>query len=145
MLELAIFKPRGRFAVAQSDDSGCAFVFAAAIAAYFLIPTSWTNAVWYGVQYQVNFGDVLTEDKPKDCDFMHAPLGDKGCSYKAHVKAYNARGILVAGEDAPKYARDNKTGRTIWSSDGGKTWNWYGADDLPDTKVASVAVFWLKE
>lgn len=62
----------------------------------------WSNSLWYSVQYGVGFDDVRTDAKPNDCDFMHAPLGDKGCSYKAHVKVYNADGVPVAGENAPK-------------------------------------------
>jgi hypothetical protein len=57
---------------------------------YIFAPASWTNGVWYGVEYGVSPSKVDTEPKPKDCDFIHSPLGDKGCSYKAHVKAYNA-------------------------------------------------------
>jgi hypothetical protein len=129
--------------VAQSDDSGCVLVLLAVAGFYFFTPASWINAIWYGVEYKVSPGDVHTDAKPSDCDFMHSPLGDKGCSYKAHVKAYNSSGVLVDGE-APKYGRDTKTGSPIISYDGGKSWNWYAAD-LPDPKVASVQVFWLKE
>ena len=130
--------------MAQSDESGCGLVILAAVGFYIFAPASWTNAVWYGVEYKVSPGDVHTDDKPKDCDFMHAPLGDKGCSYKAYVKAYNVGGVLVGGEGAPKYGHDTKTGRPIISYDGGKTWDWYPAD-FPDPKVASVQVFWRKE
>src|SRR5258708_38454293 len=73
--------------------------------------------------------------KPNDCDFIHAPLGDKGCSYKAHVKVYNADGVLVAGENAPKYGSDTKTAKPIISYDGGKNWDWYiGGRDIPGQK-----------
>jgi hypothetical protein len=61
-----------------------------------------------------------------------------------HVKAYNAAGVLVGGEDAPKYGHDTKTGRPIISYDDGKTWDWYSEANVPDPKVASVKVFWLK-
>jgi hypothetical protein len=133
-----------RLAVAQSDDSGCGFMILAGVVGYFVFaPAGWINGVWYGFEYGVNMGDVHTDAKPNDCDFMHAPLGDKGCSYKAHVKAYNASGVMVGGE-APKYGHDTKTGRPIYSYDDGKTWDWYDAD-FPDLKVASVQVFWRKE
>ncbi|WP_439408795.1 hypothetical protein ACNJX9_11255 [Bradyrhizobium sp. DASA03076] len=130
--------------MAQSDDGAAVYFLFGLVALWFFAPDSWTNALWYGVKYQVGFDKVQTSTKPKDCDFMHAPLGDKGCSYKAHVKAYNASGALVSGEDAPKYGRDSKTGSSIISYNDGKTWDWY-AGDVPDPKVASVVVFWLKE
>jgi len=85
--------------VAQSygDNTGCTFVVLAAVAAYFIFfPTSWQNAIWYGAEYRVSMTNVYTDPKPKDCDFIHAPLGDKGCSYKSRVKAFNAAGVLGA-------------------------------------------------
>lgn len=130
--------------MAQSDESGCGLLIAGAVMFYIFAPASWTNGVWYGVEYGVSPSKVDTEPKPKDCDFIHSPLGDKGCSYKAHVKAYNAADVLVAGEYAPKYGHDTKTGRPIISYDEGKTWEWYSEATVPDPKVASVKVFWLK-
>jgi hypothetical protein len=132
--------------VAQSDESGCVggFAILAAVGFFIFAPASWTNAVWYAIEYNVDLGDVHTDAKPSDCDFLHAPLGSKGCTYKSHVKAYNSSGVLIGGEDAPKYGHDTKTGKPIISYDDGKTWDWYAAD-LPNPKVASVQVFWRKE
>ena len=133
--------------MSQSDDnfgSAVGFLVLAVVGFFIFGPTSCTNEVWYGVEYGVKMGDVHTDAKPTDCDFMHAPLGNKECSYKAHVKAYNAGGVLVGGEDAPKYGHDTKTGRPIFSYNDGKTWDWYPEDTLPDQKVASVKVFWIK-
>jgi hypothetical protein len=135
---------KGTRPVAQSEESGWGLAVLAAVGFYFFAPAGWVNAVWYSVEYKVGPGEVHTDAKPSDCDFMHAPLGDKGCSYKAHVKAYNASGVLVGGEDSPKFGHDTKTGRPIISYDGGTTWDWYPAD-YPDLKAASVAVFWRKE
>ena len=83
---------------------------------------SWTNGIWYGVQYKVPFRDVHTSNKPSDCDWTYAPLGKKGCYYKAVVGAFNAAGDLVGGDNAPQYGKDSKTGKPIISYDGGKTW-----------------------
>ena len=102
------------------------------------------NQVWYSLQYSVGADKVHVDAKPKDCDFMHAPIGDKGCSYKASVTAYNATGELVGGDDAPKYGHDTKTGKPIISRDNGKTWDWYSGADVPNSKVDSVIVTWLK-
>jgi hypothetical protein len=92
---------------------------------------------------EFGFGDVRTDAKPNDCDFIHAPLGDKGCDYKAHVKVYNADGVLVAGENAPKYGSDAKTAKPIISYDGGKNWDWYIGAAVPNPKPKSVKVFWV--
>jgi hypothetical protein len=131
--------------LAQSEESGCGLVVLGVLALYFFIPASWTNGAWYGVKYSVSPEKVDTDPKPKDCDFIHAPLGDKGCSYRAHVRAYNASGVLVGGENAPKYSLDTKTGKPIISYDDGKTWDWSSEATVPNRTVASVKVYWLKE
>lgn len=133
--------------MAQSDDGcGCLVLLAVAVGGFLAFSNyGWSNALWYSVQYGVGFDDVQTDAKPKDCDFIHAPLGDKGCSYKAHVRVYNADGVLVAGENAPKYGSDTKTAKPIISYDGGKTWDWYSGGAVPNPKPNSVRVFWVKE
>jgi hypothetical protein len=136
-----------RVGVAQSDDNfGCLlFLVLIPVGLYLAVSHgSWSNSLWYSVQYQVGFGDVQTDAKPDDCDFLRAPLGSKGCSYKAHVKVLNADGVQVAGEGAPMYGSDTKTAKPIISYDGGKNWNWYeGA--VPSPKPKYVGVFWVKE
>jgi hypothetical protein len=42
----------------------------------------WTNRVWYSLYYNARWGDVDINKRPLDCDFLHAPIGNKGCSYK---------------------------------------------------------------
>ena len=96
------------------------------------------------VQYGVDFDHVQTDAKPNDCDFMRAPLGDKGCGFKAHVQVFNADSVLVAGENAPIYGKDTKTARPIVSYDGCKTWDWYLGGTRPNPKPKSVRVFWVK-
>lgn len=115
------------------------------MAVYFFVPVSWTNAVWYGVRFQVDPAKVGTDPKPKDCDFMHSPLGDKGCNYKIQVKAYNAAGTPVAGDDVPKYGLDTKTSKPIISFNDGKTWEWYWEATIPDRTIESVRAVWVRE
>ena len=79
--------------MAQSDEPlGCLLVpIFIAVGAWLAFSNgSWSNSLWYAARYHVGFGDVQTDAKPGDCDFLHAPLGSKGCSYKAHVKVLNA-------------------------------------------------------
>jgi hypothetical protein len=102
------------------------------------------NETWYAVEYHVSPGKIHIDTKPKDCDFMHAPLGDKGCHYEAAAAAYNAAGEVVGGDDAPKYSHDSKTGKPIISWDKGKSWVWFTGADIPDTKINSVVVTWSK-
>jgi hypothetical protein len=102
------------------------------------------NKAWYSLKYSVFPDAVHIDAQPSDCDFMHAPLGSKGCHYKAVVTAYNATGAVVGGDDAPKYSHDTKTGKPIISYDNGKTWDWLTAGDVPDPVIKSVIVTWVK-
>jgi hypothetical protein len=131
--------------LAYEDEGGAlvALIFLG-VAVYVFVPGSWINALWYGVQYKVAFSEVHTSNKPSDCDWSRAPLGNKGCHYKAVVGAYNAAGDLVAGDYAPKYGKDIRTGDPIISYDGGKTWRWSSVAD-PDLTVKAVRVEWVKE
>jgi hypothetical protein len=104
----------------------------------------WNDTLWWSVKYRVNYSGVHISPKPADCDFLHAPLGIKGCSFKSRVSAYNAAGNFVGGDDAPKYGNDAQTGRPIISWDNGKTWDWYPASTTPDKTVQTVEVRWTK-
>jgi hypothetical protein len=130
---------------AQRDECVGKVTFYSILAAIivFVVWAGGITEAWYCAKYQVTPDKLHVDAEPKDCDFMHAPLGIKGCHYEADVNAYNAEGSLVGGDHAPKYGRDSKTGKTIISWDGGKTWEWMmGA--IPNTKVTSIVVSWVK-
>jgi len=116
------------------------------VVAWFFLPDSWTDPLEYSMEYSINFDQVHWNDKPTDCDFIHAPLGIKGCHYRKTVTAHNAAGYSVAGDDAPIYGNDTNTGKPIISYDKGKNWAWL-ADDapkVPDLKVKRVDIGWVK-
>jgi hypothetical protein len=100
--------------------------------------------VFYGLQYSVPTEAVEWKPKPSDCDFLHAPIGGKGCHYEKTVRAFNAAGQPIGGDDAITFGRDDKTGKQIVSFDGGKTWDWLPAEANPDVKVTRVVVGWKK-
>jgi hypothetical protein len=106
--------------------------------------------LWLSLQYKVSPSAVSIDAPPADCDFVHAPLGSKGCHYERRVTAYNADGDVVGGDHAPKYRHDTKTGELIISWDGGKTWDWWRGDPFAsrfgfvDLKVSRVEVTWTK-
>jgi hypothetical protein len=131
--------------VAQSDESGCGLVIAAAVLFAVFAPSAWTNSVWYAAQFGVSPTAVHSVDKPKDCDFIHAPLGDKGCSYKAVATAYNADGVPLRGENLPRFGKDTNTGKTIISYDDGKHWDWYVGTSAEPDKITTVTVTWKRE
>jgi hypothetical protein len=43
------------------------------------------DSIKYGAIYFVGKDHVQVEDKPTDCDWGHAPLGNKGCHYEKVV------------------------------------------------------------
>jgi hypothetical protein len=42
----------------------------------------WTDKVWHSIKDDADFRSVTVEKRPLDCDFLHAPLGGKGCEYE---------------------------------------------------------------
>ncbi len=126
---------------------GClAILVVFALFVWFILPDSLTDPILYSMEYSVNSDQVHRNAKPTDCDFMHAPLGSKSCHYSKTVTAYNAAGYEVAGDGAPKYGHDTKTGKPIISYDDGKTWAWTSEDAPanPDLTIKKVEIDWVK-
>jgi hypothetical protein len=48
----------------------------------------WTDKAWHSVWNNANFSDITVNKRPKDCDFTHAPIGDKGCSYEKKAEVF---------------------------------------------------------
>ena len=131
----------------KADWSGCGCLVGLGIVAFFIwmiLPGSWTDPLKYGVIYNVDSSKVQYTDKPKDCDFIHAPLGDKSCHYKKVVYGYNSNGDLVAGDEAPIYSNDVQTGRPTVSYDNRKTWQFLPEGQKMDTRVVRVEIDWSK-
>jgi hypothetical protein len=111
---------------------------------WILLPASWTAPLLYSVIYETQTSKVHYVEKPKDCEFMHAPLGDKSCHYKKVVYAYNLEGELIGGDDAPKFSEDKNTNKPIVSFDNGKTWTFWLEGKGPDRRVERVDVDWTR-
>jgi hypothetical protein len=112
------------------DSEGCLGGF---IGLCFFIFILWdwvaNSKLRYAFQYNVNMEQVSLEPEPKDCDFMHAPLGQKDCRYEKFVQVV-------------KRSNDTKNSRPIISFDGGKTWNWDDGDPAP--RGTNVNISWFK-
>lgn len=50
----------------------------------------WTDRVWYSARYDVSFANVTVEKRPRDCDFLHAPVGNKECDYEKGTSVFGA-------------------------------------------------------
>jgi hypothetical protein len=63
---------------------------------WILLPSSVTDKLLYSLEYDCDMKNVVNEKMPGDCDFLHAPVGDKSCHYKKVVtptKAYTYEGV----------------------------------------------------
>jgi len=56
------------------------------------VPISVEYPILYALEYNTDSSRVHYEREPVDCDWGHAPIGDKDCHYERHV--------------SPKYAGD---------------------------------------
>jgi hypothetical protein len=56
-----------------------------------------TDRMWYSVIDQTKWSDVHIARRPSDCDFLHSPLGEKGCRYKKETTIFgdNDRHALI--------------------------------------------------
>jgi hypothetical protein len=45
----------------------------------------WIGPSVYSIKYAVSAEKIYVDTKPTDCDFWHAPLGEKGCHYQRVV------------------------------------------------------------
>jgi hypothetical protein len=59
------------------------------VAIFVGIPVLWDylpqTRIYHSLLNGVDFGSVTVDRKPPDCDFMYAPIGRKGCDYKAQA------------------------------------------------------------
>jgi|SRR6516225_3285980 len=95
----------------------------------------WHSKYRYAWQCEVNTSKVHIENKPHDCEFLTAPLGEKNCDYEPAV------GTL-------RWATST-TGQPIASYDEGKTWSTFTPESnvrVPKyPTVEEVYVFWQKK
>ena len=60
------------------------------------LPDSFRDSVWYSVKYDVSRDRVHEDKRPADCDWGHAPIGDKGCHYDQQIETLkNDRGVVT--------------------------------------------------
>jgi hypothetical protein len=111
------------------------------------------------VRYAVSPDEIQVDARPTDCDFIHAPLGSKGCHYEAVV--YDARGKLdksvpsmrrwiVKGPDGKEYkieadSQEDAIRRAQGRAAAGKYPGDEEVDDAVKRATTSVYVGWVKK
>lgn len=127
-------EPQTQYASGHSASStlkAIAVIAVLAVAAWWLMPDNWRSK--YAVRYQVEPDQVFIDQKPHNCDWLSAPLGDKHCHYDSVVMVYNPDGKVIDGTGVQVNA-----GGSMLSYDGGKTWQQLP----PDQHTAKVIVAW---
>jgi hypothetical protein len=96
--------------------------------------TIWHSKWRYSAAYDIPSSRVYVQDKPHDCAFLAAPLGEKYCHYELTVSI-------------TRWAR-TKDGSPIVSSDDGKTWTTFdpAGENVPQqSTVKAVYIGWEKK
>jgi hypothetical protein len=98
----------------KDSDGGWGLVISAFLiwAIYSIGSSVWNSKARFAFRYGANFSDINKENKPHDCDWLKAPIGDKECHFDAEVQTTKVRTAL-----------DQITGRPIISFDDGP-WTW---------------------
>jgi hypothetical protein len=48
----------------------------------------WTDKIWYSAKYDAYTKNIAVGKRPQDCDFFHAPIGDKACDYEKKTQVF---------------------------------------------------------
>jgi hypothetical protein len=94
-----------------------------------VLPSVFSESPWaYAARYGADSSHVQVAAKPADCDFLHAPIGFKGCHYEKLVQV-------------TRYRSDKNTHQSMVSYDDGKTWSFLSTRQ----KSGSIEVYVLWE
>jgi hypothetical protein len=95
--------------VLKDKSTGWEWIF---VICFIFVMDSWsgskldrfTDRCWYSVRYEADWTNVHIWRRPSDCDFIHAPLGSKQCSYKksTNIFADDERKALVERATTPQ-------------------------------------------
>ena len=108
------------------DDGGIGWFFWLCIVGT-VVWFAWLDDSKLRYKFQYEDAEVTVTDKPRDCDFLTAPLGKKNCSYEKLVATFH-------------YSVSTK-GEPIVSYDEGE--NWYSNPYGPKNGIL-VEVSWVR-
>lgn len=93
-------------------------------------PEPWRDSFNYSNKYNIREDSVHFQPKPKDCDWGHAPIGDKACHYKKQVLLGIARNTAQGQYMDEETYKKAVTGKGLY--------------DSPAPIVTDVYVDWVK-
>jgi hypothetical protein len=83
----------------------------------------WTDRTWYSFRYDADLKNIIVEKRPLDCDFLQAPLGNKGCEYKKRTNIFGdeQRRALIqqatTAEEKQTYANQPNSVTVYWEKE----------------------------
>jgi hypothetical protein len=60
----------------------------------------WTAKIWNSINHDADMKNVMALNRPSNCDFFHAPIGSKGCSYEKRVDVFGEKERQLAVQNA---------------------------------------------
>ena len=106
----------------------CVIAFLGWLTVAFIFPDN--SELKYAFLYRTSLANVALLDRPTDCDWDRAPLGNKACHYKKSVSTR-------------QWAKSTE-GKPIVSDDNGKTWTQSTPDSWVNVPSKYVFVSWDK-
>lgn len=61
-----------------------------------IAPDSIRYPIYYSLRYSIPYKHVSVDKHPADCDWGHAPVGDKGCHYEKYTSLEPENGSPVS-------------------------------------------------
>lgn len=134
----------------HTDLSGILWLIAVWLVLFSWLPDLWHSKLRYSMWYGIGYDQVTLDKKPPDCNFFHAPMGDKDCHYNTQVSvikvdnsnAWGGQSISYDNGNTWTHTAKNQYGMPIVSHDGGTTWS---TDFVPPFTKPGVVVTWEKK
>jgi len=79
-----------------------------------------TDRVWYSLANDTDWKNVTIMRRPSDCDFLHAPIGTKRCSYKKTTVTFGEKerqiliGLATTPEEKAQSAKEPNSVTVDW-------------------------------
>jgi hypothetical protein len=113
------------------------------------VPDLWNSKLRISLWYSVGYEQVTIQKEPTDCNFFHAPMGNKDCHYDRQVSTVRVGtnqwgGQSISYDEGKTWTQTAKSqnGDPIVSNDGGKSWS---TEFVPPLTKPEVVLSWEKK
>jgi hypothetical protein len=96
-----------------------AFIASAILFFGWLVDADWFNKLRYSMTEDTSYDRVDIRNKPHDCEFMTAPLGEKHCHYERAISkvmwSTSTTGEPIMSLDSGRTWEIHKPGKCLWN------------------------------